>query len=42
MIELPSGHSPVTWSQLSESQPMVTEDWETMKEYRKKVGIEIH
>jgi hypothetical protein len=27
---------------LSEQQGKVTEDWETMKEYRKQVGIEIH
>jgi len=27
---------------LSQEQGEVTEDWETMKEYRKQVGIEIH
>jgi hypothetical protein len=42
MVEVPSGRSAVTWSQLSEQQSKVTEDWETMKEYRKQVGIEIH
>jgi dihydropyrimidine dehydrogenase (NAD+) subunit PreA len=42
MVELPSGRSPVTWSELSQQQSEVTEDWETMKEYRKQAGIEIH
>jgi dihydropyrimidine dehydrogenase (NAD+) subunit PreA len=42
MIEEPSGRPPVTWGQLSESQREVTEDWEKMKAYREKMGIEIH
>src|ERR1039457_3301549 len=42
MVELPSGRSEVTWSELSESQTQVTEDWETMKAYRERVGIHIH
>jgi dihydropyrimidine dehydrogenase (NAD+) subunit PreA len=42
MVELPSGRSEVTWSELSENQTEVTEDWETMKAYREKVGIHIH
>jgi dihydropyrimidine dehydrogenase (NAD+) subunit PreA len=42
MIEEPSGRPPVTWGQLSESQREVTEDWEKMKNYREKMGIEIH
>ncbi|HMH81148.1 MAG TPA: hypothetical protein VK514_13045 [Candidatus Acidoferrum sp.] len=42
MIEEPSGRAPVTWGQLSESQRDVTEDWEKMKKYREKMGIEIH
>jgi dihydropyrimidine dehydrogenase (NAD+) subunit PreA len=42
MIEEPSGRPAVTWGQLSESQREVTEDWEKMKKYREKMGIEIH
>src|SRR6266850_2308465 len=42
MIEQPSGRPPVTWGQLSESQPEVTEDWEKMQKYREKMGIHIH
>jgi dihydropyrimidine dehydrogenase (NAD+) subunit PreA len=42
MVEEPSGRSPVTWGQLSESQREVTEDWEKMKKYREQMGIKIH
>ena len=42
MVELPSGRSGVTWSELSQNQTEVTEDWETMKAYRERVGIHIH
>jgi dihydropyrimidine dehydrogenase (NAD+) subunit PreA len=42
MVELPSGRAKVTWSELSQQQPQVTEDWEAMKAYREKVGIQIH
>jgi dihydropyrimidine dehydrogenase (NAD+) subunit PreA len=42
MVELPSGREAVTWSELSQNQTEVTEDWETMKAYREKVGIDIH
>jgi dihydropyrimidine dehydrogenase (NAD+) subunit PreA len=42
MVEEPSGRSPVTWGQLSESQPEVTQDWEKMKKYREQMGIKIH
>jgi dihydropyrimidine dehydrogenase (NAD+) subunit PreA len=42
MVELPSGREEVTWSELSEQQPEVTEDWEKMKAYRERVGIHIH
>src|SRR6266481_6047124 len=42
MNEEPSGRPPVTWGQLSESQREVTEDWEKMQEYRRKMGIHIH
>jgi len=42
MIEEPSGRAPITWGQLSASQREVTEDWEKMKAYREKMGIDIH
>jgi dihydropyrimidine dehydrogenase (NAD+) subunit PreA len=42
MVELPSGRSSVTWSELSESRAEVTRDWDDMEKYRKEVGIEIH
>jgi len=42
MVELPSGRKPVTWSELTEKQPAVTEDWVAMKKYRETAGIKIH
>jgi dihydropyrimidine dehydrogenase (NAD+) subunit PreA len=42
MIEVPSGREPVTWDELVQSSPAVTEDWAAMNEYREKTGIEIH
>jgi dihydropyrimidine dehydrogenase (NAD+) subunit PreA len=42
MVEVPSGRDSVTWSELSQQQVKVTEDWETMKTYREQVGIHIH
>jgi dihydropyrimidine dehydrogenase (NAD+) subunit PreA len=42
MVEVPSHREPVTWSELSQQQTSVTEDWESMKAWREKVGIHIH
>jgi dihydropyrimidine dehydrogenase (NAD+) subunit PreA len=42
MVELRSGREPVTWSELSEKNTEITEDWEAMKAYRERVGIHIH
>lgn len=42
MAQLPSGRESVTWDQLSTSQPEVTADWEAMKRYRARVGINVH
>jgi dihydropyrimidine dehydrogenase (NAD+) subunit PreA len=42
MKEVPSGRSSVTWGEISSRMPEVTTDWEAMKEYREKVGIDIH
>ncbi len=42
MVEMPSGRASVTWDELVRSRPEITEDWEAMEEYRKKVGIHVH
>jgi dihydropyrimidine dehydrogenase (NAD+) subunit PreA len=42
MVELPSGRPSVTWDELTQSQPDVTEDWNKMMAYREKMGIHIH
>jgi dihydropyrimidine dehydrogenase (NAD+) subunit PreA len=42
MVEVSSGRDSVTWSELSQQQTKVTEDWETMKAYREQMGIHIH
>lgn len=42
MVEVPSGRPPVTWRELTQTRPEVTNDWEAMERYRKEVGIEIH
>jgi len=42
MVELPSGREPVTWDELARSRPEVTEDWDAMREYRKKARIHVH
>ncbi len=42
MVEVPSGREPVSWDGLAKSRPEVTQDWEAMKEYRKRMGIHIH
>jgi dihydropyrimidine dehydrogenase (NAD+) subunit PreA len=42
MVELPSGRTSVTWSELSEKRAPVTQDWAEMKKYREEIGINIH
>jgi dihydropyrimidine dehydrogenase (NAD+) subunit PreA len=42
MIEEPPQGPSVTWKEISDSQREVTEDWEKMKQYREKMGINIH
>jgi dihydropyrimidine dehydrogenase (NAD+) subunit PreA len=42
MVEEPSGRASITWDELAKSRPEVTEDWEAMEEYRRKVGIRVH
>jgi dihydropyrimidine dehydrogenase (NAD+) subunit PreA len=33
---------PITWAQLVQSEPEVTEDWQAMKRYRERMRINIH
>lgn len=42
MATPPPLREPVTWAGLVASEPEVTEDWEAMKRYRERVGIDIH
>ena len=42
MVEESSGRASITWDELAKSRPEVTENWEAMEEYRKKVGIRVH
>jgi dihydropyrimidine dehydrogenase (NAD+) subunit PreA len=42
MKEVPSGRGSITWGEISAKMPEITTDWEKMKEYREKVGIDIH
>jgi dihydropyrimidine dehydrogenase (NAD+) subunit PreA len=42
MIEVPSQRDSVTWGQIMKDKAEITTDWEAMKEYREKVGIDIH
>ena len=42
MVSVPSGRVPVTWEQLVSSRPEITEDWQAMEEYRRKMGIHVH
>jgi dihydropyrimidine dehydrogenase (NAD+) subunit PreA len=42
MVEVPSGRASTTWTELALSQPEVTENWDAMEEYRKKMGIHVH
>ncbi|MDQ1473466.1 MAG: dihydropyrimidine dehydrogenase subunit PreA [Bryobacterales bacterium] len=42
MVQEPSGRTSVTWAEIGQSEPAVTEDWEAMQRYRSAHGIEIH
>jgi dihydropyrimidine dehydrogenase (NAD+) subunit PreA len=42
MAELPQDKPSVTWDELTHDQPTVTEDWQQMEQYRRKMGIHIH
>ncbi len=42
MVEVPSGRESVTWDELAASNREITEDWDAMNEYRRRLGIHIH
>ena len=42
MVEIEPERGPVTWDEISLTEPQVTEDWDTMEEYRERNGIHIH
>lgn len=42
MISVSSERDSVTWDQLMTAHPEVTEDWDAMEVYRKKMGIHVH
>lgn len=42
MISLPEERDPVTWNEISATQPAVTGDWKEMERYRHDHGISIH
>jgi dihydropyrimidine dehydrogenase (NAD+) subunit PreA len=42
MVEVPTGRAPVTWAEIPQASPEVTEDWEAMKRYRQRMGIQVH
>jgi dihydropyrimidine dehydrogenase (NAD+) subunit PreA len=42
MVEVPSQRDSITWGQIMKEKEAITFDWEAMKEYREKVGIDIH
>ena len=42
MVELAPLRPAVTWDELARSEKAVTEDWDAMKAYREKMGIDIH
>lgn len=42
MVEVDSGRESVSWKEISERSPEVTNDWAAMEKYRKELGIDIH
>jgi len=42
MVELTPARASITWDQLSNARPEVTQSWEAMKKYRDVNGIQIH
>jgi dihydropyrimidine dehydrogenase (NAD+) subunit PreA len=42
MVEEPPQRTSITWAEITKTDPAVTEDWEKMKQYREKNGIQIH
>jgi dihydropyrimidine dehydrogenase (NAD+) subunit PreA len=42
MVEVPSGRPSVTWAELSQQEPEISENWAAMDAYRTRAGIKIH
>jgi dihydropyrimidine dehydrogenase (NAD+) subunit PreA len=42
MVEVPSHRDSITWGEITSKMPEITTDWEEMRKYREKVGIDIH
>jgi dihydropyrimidine dehydrogenase (NAD+) subunit PreA len=42
MLELPPCRESVTWDELSRTRPAVTEDWDSMEQFREEQNIHIH
>ncbi len=42
MVELPACRPSITWGELTQAKPDVTQDWEAMKRYREETDIHIH
>jgi dihydropyrimidine dehydrogenase (NAD+) subunit PreA len=42
MVEIETGRPHVTWNELTQKRPEITQDWGKMEQYRKEVGIHIH
>jgi dihydropyrimidine dehydrogenase (NAD+) subunit PreA len=42
MVEVPPTRERVTWGEITQKMPEITTDWEEMRKYREKVGIDIH
>ena len=42
MIELPLDRPSATWAEITQKAPSVTQDWDSMEEFRKREGIHVH
>ncbi len=42
MLQVPAERPSITWEELTQEQPAVSEDWKEMERYRQKMGIRIH
>jgi dihydropyrimidine dehydrogenase (NAD+) subunit PreA len=42
MVEVAPERASITWEEISQTEPAVTEDWAAMEAYRERNGIHIH